>query len=165
MATLEELQKRIEALEDLEAIQQLKARYGRLADERYGKSREEKEILAGEVAKLFSEEAVWDGGAVARGKGRKEIYELFLEPRHRFAIHYFKMIDLSVEGDKAHGSWIYFMPATKFDDTAVWQAGREDEEYVRINGRWLISSLKMTLFFHTAYDDEGWGKKRVIGYD
>src|SRR5258708_5561355 len=146
MATLEELQKRIEALEDLEAIQQLKARYARLADERYGKSKKENEVLVGELAKLFTEDAVWDGGPVATGKGRREIYELFLEPRHSFAIHYFKMTDMSIEGDKARGSWIFFMPATKFDNTAVWQAGQEDEEYVKINGRWLISKLKMTLF-------------------
>lgn len=165
MDALEELRNRVQKLEDLEAIKQLKARYGRLADERYGKSSKEKEALAREVAELFTDDGLWDGGDVARARGREEIGRLFSNPLHVFAVHYFKLIELSIEGDKARASWVYFMPATKSDKTAVWQAGREDEEYVKIGGRWLISSLKMTLFFHTAFDEEGWGKKRVIGYD
>jgi hypothetical protein len=165
MATLEDLQNRLEALEDLAAIQALKARYGRLADDRYGESAEEKERLAAEISELFTEDAVWDADGVACAKGRSEIRKLFASPKHRFAIHFFKMIDINVNKDEATASWFYFMPATKKDDTAVWQSGREDELYVKINNKWMIKSLKMTLFFHTAYDDAGWGKKPVISYD
>lgn len=69
MATLEDLQNRLEALEDLAAIQALKARYGRLADDRYGESAEEKERLAAEISELFTEDAVWDADGVACAKG------------------------------------------------------------------------------------------------
>jgi hypothetical protein len=164
MPTLQELQERVERLEDRSAIQQLKARYARLADERYGKSEPARAALSQEISELFAEDAVWDGGTVAYAQGRQQIRDVFVSPRHTFAIHYFKLIDLDVAGDRARASWIYFMPATKTDNTAVWQAGQEDEEYVKVDGVWLIKSLKMTLFFHTAFDGEGWGKSRVISY-
>lgn len=48
------------------------------------------------------------------------------------------MIDINVNKDEATASWFYFMPATKKDDTAVWQSGREDELYVKINNKWMI---------------------------
>ena len=50
MATLEE---RIQRLEDIEAIKNLKARYAAVCDDKYNPE---------EAIKLFTEDAVWDGG-------------------------------------------------------------------------------------------------------
>jgi hypothetical protein len=164
MSTIEALEARIRTLEDLEAIRALKARYAVLADLRYGKSVEEIEPVVRELVELFTEDASWDAENVVRVKGKREIYEMFLSPRHVFALHFFKLLDLRLDGDRAWGSWIFFMPATKFDNTAVWQAGREDEEYVKQGGKWLISDLKVSRYFHTAYD-QGWARQPMLGYE
>jgi predicted aconitase len=42
-------------------------------------------------------------------------------------------------------------------------AGFEDDEYVKIDGQWLHSFMKMTAVFFTPYD-EGWIKKKIISY-
>ena len=162
MATVEELEKRIQTLEDLEAIKRLKARYAQLCDERYAKGKEDLETIVSEFAKLFTEDAVWDGGKFSVCKGRKEIYEHFMKPTYSFAVHYFTMVNMTIDNNQASGSWILLVPATTFDNTAVWLAGQEDEEYIKINGQWLISHLKLTLFFHTPYD-KGWARRRMIG--
>ena len=64
---LETLEARLRVLEDAEAIRSLKARYAELVDERYARgaprSPEEVEPIARKIAELFSEDAVWDGGA------------------------------------------------------------------------------------------------------
>ena len=61
--TMQALEKRIQSLEDLEAIRKSKARYGQLCDERYmAKEREDLEAKAKELSELFTEDGVWDGG-------------------------------------------------------------------------------------------------------
>ena len=63
---LKALESRLRVMEDIEAIRRLKAHYGQLADQRYGRDgvrpHEELEPIARELAALFSEDAVWDGG-------------------------------------------------------------------------------------------------------
>jgi len=171
MAALEELggriqalEKRMHALEDLQAIKKLKARYGELADERSRvKEKEELEVIASEMAKLFTEDGVWDGGEVfGIRKGRKEIYEYFRQPAWKLGLHYFMNPHVTIEGNKARGRWYLLLPGTTKDNTAVWMAGFEDDEYVKMNGQWLKSRMKLTLLFLTPYD-QGWVKRRMIG--
>ncbi len=42
---------------------------------------------------------------------------------------------------------------------AMWRAGIDDEEYVRVNGRWMFKSKKSTGVFNTPFDT-GWAKVR-----
>ena len=171
MTTLEELEgtiraleKRMQALEDLEAINKLKARYTELVDERqWVKGKEDLKVIASEIAKLFTEDGVWDSGKeFGICKGRKEIYEHFLQPAFKLGLHYFVKPHITIEGNKARGRWYLLLPGTTRDDTPVWMAGFEDDEYVKINGRWLQSHMKLTLLFLTPYD-QGWVKRRMIG--
>ena len=171
MATLEELEgklqvleKRMQALEDLEAIKKLKARYGELADERqWAKGKEDFEFIASEIVKLFTEDGVWDGGeAFGICKGRKEIYEYFRRPAWKLGLHYLMNPQITIEDNKAHGRWYLLLPGTMKDNTAVWMAGFEDDEYLKMNGQWLKSHMKLTLLFLTPYE-QGWAKKRMIG--
>ncbi len=167
MATLEELEKRIQVLEDLEAIKKLKARYAQLCDAKYRdgrpKGKEELELVAKELANLFTEDAVWDGGKeFGICKGRKEIYERFKKVSLNFAVHYFLMPHITIEGNKAWARWYLWQVATLTDNTPVWFAGLEDDEYVKINGQWLQTLMKATVIFLTPYD-QGWVKKRIIG--
>ena len=82
MDRIEELERTVAAMAgriaDLEAvanIQRLKARYGELTDQRYtvkGHADQAKiDQVATQIAELFTEDAVWDGGkglGVARGR-------------------------------------------------------------------------------------------------
>src|SRR5688572_31993556 len=72
-----ELRVRVEAAEAVQAIQNLKARYAQLVDERYvrGKVAPEDEVAAAaeKIAALFTEDGVWDGGpALGVSTGRAE---------------------------------------------------------------------------------------------
>jgi hypothetical protein len=167
MSTLEALEKRIQALEDQEAIKRLKAKYAQLCDARYDartlamKSDVEVKSIAREIANLFTEDAVWDGGeklGIARGK--EEIYERFVNSAFRFAVHYFVMPDIRVEGNKAKARWYLFQAATNKENLAVWMSGVEDDEYAKIHDQWLQTSMKVTIYFLTPYD-QGWTKRRL----
>ena len=62
--SMEDLERRIKALEDIEEIKKLKARYCAYCDDSYD---------ADGIAALFTEDAVWDGGIRGRAEGRQDI--------------------------------------------------------------------------------------------
>ena len=52
------------------------------------------------------------------------------------------------------------MPCTVSDgDRAMWRAGIDDEEYVRVNGQWMFKSKQSTGVFSTPFDT-CWAKVR-----
>jgi hypothetical protein len=158
--TVRDLEQRVRRLEAAEEIRNLKSRYGSLADARYGRdgvvARPELERIAGELAELFTEDAVWDGGA-ALGvcHGRPAIRERLLDPTLRFSWHYFVKPRIEVEGDRARATWDVLAPCTTRDGVATWMAGVEDDEYARVGGRWLHRRMRLrTVFF--APHARGW---------
>ncbi len=167
MSEIELLKKRIQALEDLEAIRKVKAKYGQLCDARYDiktlgmKSEGEVKSIAREIANLFTQDAIWDGGEkLGVARGREEIYQRFVNSAFGFAVHYFVMPDITVEGNKAKARWYLFQAATNKENVAVWMSAVEDDEYVKIKDKWLQSYMKVTISFLTPYD-QGWTKKRL----
>ena len=151
--SLEELERRLQVLEDVEAIRKLKARYSQVLD---GFSKEN-------VETLFTEDGVWDLDQRGRFVGRQAIKEFSkkLPEALPFCVHYFVQPTIVVEGQRAKGRWYMLVPATKGDGGAIWSAGLEDDEYEKVNGEWLISKLKLTSIFRTPYE-EGWHKKRQV---
>lgn len=163
-ARVAELEARLRAVEDQDAIQQLKVRYGQLVDARYTrrgpKPREEIEPIAREIAQLFSEDAVWDGGAgLGVATGREEIYQRLVEPTLQFSWHFFLKPNITVAGDSARGTWDILSPCTTREGVPMWMTGVEHDEYVREDGRWLHASMRLDLVFMAPYD-RGWGPKR-----
>jgi len=155
MVTLEELEKRMQVLEDLEALKKLKARYAQVCDDLYNPD---------EMVKLFTEDAVWDGGEVwGVHKGKQAIYDFFKGASSNllFAIHYFSNPNITIQGNKAWGRWYLWQACTRYDNTPLWLAGYEDDEYMKIDGQWLQSRMRLTLLFLTPYD-QGWVKKRIV---
>ena len=61
------LEERIQRLEDIEAIKQLKAEYCAYCDDGYNPDG---------IANLYTEDAVWDGGPFGRYEGRDAIRKL-----------------------------------------------------------------------------------------
>ena len=156
------LEGRLRAVEDVAEIQRLKATYGRLTDARYEKGevieRARLEALARQITDLFTEDAVWDGGkGLGLSTGREQIYARFCEPTLRFSLHYFVKPEIEVDGDRARGRWDILAPCTTRDHRALWMAGYEDDEYERVDGRWLHSAMRLSVVFMAPHD-RGWAK-------
>jgi hypothetical protein len=88
---LENLAARVQALEDAEAIRRLEARYAELVDTRYAKGApkpaDQIAPLASEIAALFTENSVWDGGALGVCSGRDAIRARMASPTLYFSRH------------------------------------------------------------------------------
>ena len=170
MSTVKELAARVDALErrlrraeDFEAIVNLKSRYGQLADSRYTLSgprpADEIQKIARDVTELFTEDAVWDGGAsLGTAHGRDEIYERFCQPSLGFTWHYFVKPRIDVDGDRAWGTWDILAPCTSSEGRALWMAGYEEDEYERVGDDWQHKSMVLTVVFMAPYE-RGWAPR------
>ena len=160
---IDELELRLRAREDSDAIQSLKARYAQLVDARYTrdgpKPAAELEPIATAIADLFSEDAVWDGGAgLGLCSGRAAIRARFLEPTLHFSWHFFLKPRIEVSGDRARGAWDILSPCTTREGRAMWMTGVEEDEYVRGDGVWLHQSMRLEVVFMAPYE-RGWAKR------
>jgi hypothetical protein len=156
------LEGRVAALEAAEAIRNLKATYAERVDRRYRRGggvvdAPELERLADEIAALFTEDAVWDGGAGGLGtcEGRDAIRARFLDPTLLFSWHYFVKPRITVHDDEAEARWDILAPCTTKDGRPHWMAGVEDDRYRRVDGRWLHTRMKLTTVFMAPHD-EAW---------
>ena len=68
LSRLERMERRLQALEDAEAIRNLKARYAALCDAQYD---------ADGIAALFTEDAQWESPALGKFEGREAIRGFF----------------------------------------------------------------------------------------
>ena len=159
---LERLASRVRALEDAESIRRLKARYADLVDARYErggpKPAAELTRLAGEIAALFAEDAVWDGGALGTQTGRDAIRKRMAEPTLSFSRHYFVNPQIEVTGDTARARWELLAPCNAPDGKPMWMAGVEDDEYARVDGRWLHTRMKLGVHFFAPHET-GWVRR------
>ena len=153
MSSLEELEKRIDALESTQAIRNLKSEYAAACDDNYDPDR---------LAALFTEDAVWNSDGIGVFEGREAIRNFFSGATDifSFAIHYSLNPYIEVDGDKAHGRWFSFMPCTA-GNKAMWRAGMDTEEYARVDGKWLMKSKTSKNLFSTPFE-EGWAKARYV---
>ena len=151
--SLEDLERRIKVLEDIEEIRKLKYRYATYCDDLGNPDA---------IASLFTEDAVWEG-LVGKAQGREEIRLSYIKTDQvrPFAIHLVMNPTIEVDGDTARGTWYLLEPCTFAEgNRAVWGAARYDEEYLRVNGEWKFQRLKLTSHFWTPFD-EGWAKTRM----
>lgn len=150
-----DLDRRIQVLEDREAIKDLRAQYSSYCDDSYN---------ADGIASLFVEDGVWDGGTRGRYEGREAIRGWFERATdlYSFAIHWILNPLISVDGDAAQASWYLFMAATlKKEGTAIWTAAKSHDELVRVNGVWRFRRMVLQHQFTTPYD-VGWAKQRTL---
>jgi len=148
-STVEDLGRRIDAVESILAIQNLKARYADLVDQRFRKGAVvDEETLAGladRIAALFTEDAIWDGGpALGVASGRLAIAAQMRSPTLIYSRHLFVKPEIAVSGDDASARWDLLCPCTRPDGSAWWMVGFEDDTYARVDGVWLHASMKLT---------------------
>ena len=146
--TLENIERRLQVLEDVEAIKKLKARYLYYNDDSYN---------ADGIASLFVEDGVRDHGPIGRLEGREAIRAYFAEVSKAvpMSLHFAFNPIITVNGDKAHGSWYSFLAATLRDengDRAMWRAGRYEDDCVRVNGEWKFKEMRLLENFYTPFD-------------
>lgn len=149
-ADLAALAARVDRLEAVEAIRRLKARYAELVDARYEGGGplppERLAPIAAEIAALFTVDAVWHaGGRLGTARGREEIRARMAAPTLRASRHYFVNPVIEIKGERARARWKLLAPCTLADGRSAWMAGAEDDEYARVDGRWLHSSMKLTV--------------------
>ena len=150
------LEDRIQRLEDIEALKVLKSRYAEYCDDNYNPDL---------LASLFTQDAIWDGGALGRVEGRDAIRELFAgaPAMLSFAIHHVTNPALEVDGDHCTGHWLLWQPCTlAAGDQAVWIAGNYRDEYRRVDGKWLFSKVTFRPTMMSPYE-AGWAKMRMVG--
>jgi limonene-1,2-epoxide hydrolase len=152
---IEEIAARLQRLEDIENIKQLKARYCAFCDDNYNPEG---------VASLFTEDGVWDGGQLGQAEGRQAIIEFFQRApsAFSFAIHHVMNPIIEIQSDTATGRWYLFQPLVRKSgnrEAAMWLAGRYEDEYVRIGGEWKFKRLKFITRFLAPYE-EGWTKSQ-----
>ncbi len=136
--TLEEIAKRLQALEDVEKIKFLHQHYMNLMDNlRYEK-----------VLDLFTEDATLEVRNFGVKRGRAEMAEVYLDilaksrGNVRHDGHMAIQPEIFVDGDTASGTWLIYMLFSKPE--IAWVQGKNECEYRKVDGEWKISKLKFT---------------------
>src|ERR1700680_5084827 len=153
LARLERMDRRLQALEDAEAIRNLKARYAALCDDHYD---------ADGIAALFTEDALWESPALGRFEGCEAIRGFFRGASQifSFAIHYSLNGRIEVDGDTAQARWYLFMPCTvTAGNQAMWRASIDHETYVRVNGVWMFCHKRSEPLMNVPFET-GWAETR-----
>lgn len=153
LARLARMEQRLQALEDAEAIRNLKSRYAALCDDHYN---------ADGIAALFTPDAVWDSPGLGRFEGRAAIREFFRGAGSifSFAIHYSLNGHIEIDGDVAEARWYLFMPCTVAEGNhAMWRAGIDHERYVRVDGTWMFAHKRSEPLMNASFE-EGWARAR-----
>jgi ketosteroid isomerase-like protein len=134
----DDLEKRVQALEDAEEIKKLHQKYIDLMDN----------LRYEEVLDLFTEDASVEIRNLGVKKGRKELRDIYINVlakkrgTERFDGHMAVSPDIAVDGDTAKGTWLIYMLFSK--PTIQWVQGKNNCEYKKIRGEWKISKLIFT---------------------
>lgn len=149
------IEARLRKVEDTLAIQQLMSLYCFHADNRDGAN----------WSQVFAEDGVFETDLLGTHEGRAAIKAL----RHRdFAIHYNTNSILEIDGDRAFGRWLLFMP-TSLDlpdgtKKPVWAAARYENDLVRVNGEWKFKRVKLISIMWASFE-KGWELDRFSDLD
>jgi hypothetical protein len=137
--SLADLEKRIQVIEDTEAIKKLHQDYINLMDN----------IRYDEVLDLFTENAEVEVRNSGVKRGKKELSEVYMMIKGfykggvaRHIGHFAIEPDITVKGNAAKGTWIIYMLQSK--PNVQWVQGINECEYQKVNGKWYISKLKFT---------------------
>jgi len=149
------VEQRLRRLEDFDQIRKLKSQYHLLLND----------CRFDEFAELFTEDAIVDmgymGGEIEPWRGRVEIHEKFAAiPQHLQQIKQFihnHMIE--VDGDEAIG-WAFLEARYGSNGTSYNVAGKYEDTYRRVDGRWLFSSIYVSFYFTVPSDSKWAGAER-----
>ncbi|MBI4192728.1 MAG: nuclear transport factor 2 family protein [Betaproteobacteria bacterium] len=157
MASAKELEQRIQYLEDVEAIRNLKMLYGQVCDQGYDPVK---------LSTMFTDDAEFnlnEKGTTQTSKGKEAITERFLlmPKRIEFAVHYFiQQTKITIEGNTATASWLMWTPQTLAGGQSVFSSGIERDVYEKVDGKWLFKKTTLDVLFRAPYG-KGWGDVKL----
>ena len=142
MTSSEDLEKRTGALEDIEAVKKLKARYFRSIDRK----------LWGELAECFTEDGVAKYGARPELAGAKAIVEWVSTVEggdHVVTTHQGHNPEIELTSDTtARGKWsLYYYRGDNETKTARRSGGYYEEDYVKQDGTWKMKRLTFVVLY------------------
>ena len=135
--TLEELEKRVRILEDAEEIKTMHREYLFYIQN----------LDIEKALDCFAEDITVDVANYGIKQGKKDVSRFFREIIRNNVLqskdgHFTGQPVVSMEGDKAKGHWMFYRFLAG-SPQKQWIQGRYDCEYVKENGRWKFSLLKM----------------------
>ncbi|MEQ8483797.1 MAG: nuclear transport factor 2 family protein [Pseudomonadales bacterium] len=144
------VEQRLDRLESIEAIRQLKARYCAGCDDDHNPET---------LAPLFDDDAVWEASGIGRFEGRAAIKGYFgqlrASGRLRNSAHNAMNPLIEVDGNEATGHWRLIMLYTaNLPDGGVQYfriVGWYRESYLRRDGQWRFRSLFCQVEEHAPY--------------
>ncbi|MET0143167.1 MAG: nuclear transport factor 2 family protein [Ilumatobacteraceae bacterium] len=153
MSDLAALAARLQVLEDVGAIERLKAAYCAGCDDDHNPET---------VAALFVPDGVWSAVGFYDRRGHDEIKRHFQAVRDsgrmRTSAHMVSNPSIVVDGDRATGAWRYLMMYTNArrpDAIRYFRIiGRYEDDFVRVDGEWRFAHLRTWAFEHNAYVSE-----------
>ena len=158
---MNDIEKRIMILEDIEAIKKLKHNYCFLVDAGIAGDTEKMD----ELVNAFTEDAWLDFSQLGVHKGKHEIsvfFRDFVPGALSYAAHLVKNPIINVDQDKALGRWYFFVPCTfRGNQMPLWIVGKYDQTYRKNRGRWFFTSITARFDFITPFQD-GWTKTPMI---
>jgi len=131
--SIAELTKRVDAIEDRQAILAVLVRYGRLLDE--------KDLVG--YSNLFAADGVWEGG-IGSAKGPEGIREMLetvfgrVEPgQYGSDYHIMSDFEIDVDGDSATSwsRWTWIIEGNDGKPTAQ-RSGHYEDKLVKVGGEW-----------------------------
>lgn len=166
---LEELEREVTRLEDIQEIEDLQQKYGYYMDAHYRQ----------EVVDLFSDNAesveIESTGLFLGKKGVKQFFlvdDLLPEgatilPKwiNILILMHGGVIDIDPSGKTAKGRWNTWLAEAMLVGgipRQQWVQGYYENEYVKENGRWLIKKLHWNVTFFTSFE-AGWLRIPLLG--
>ena len=153
----DDLARRIDRLESIEAIKKLKHLYMNYCDLGYPPAK---------LGPLFAKDAVWTSKDFGHHAGRAAIETFFggISAQIVFAAHLAMNFIIDVENDRGTGKWRILMPCTMMDKgkkVSRWLLGDYVEEYVRLDGAWLFKRIDFVANFNVP-SDQSWVDSAVV---
>lgn len=148
-----DLERRIQILEDIAALTKFKAEYALRVD-----------LGRGDVVEMFADDATLDSGpgfGVARNKA--EIAEHYRNNAKNspFVLHHIGNPCITIiDETRAKATWLFRAEAILGSTgKAVVICGHYYDEYVKVNGEWKYQSIVNRLFYVTE-PSKGWAEQR-----
>jgi len=143
------LEERLEHMEAVHQISNLKARYVNACDGGWDRLSHNADL----VADLFTEDGWWEAEGMPRMVGREGIRAGF-RPFHQdapFVVHTISNPLIEVTGDTATGDWHLTEVFTLATGEEHWARGIYTDTFVRKDGNWYFSSLSVKYAYNGPY--------------
>lgn len=155
MRVSEEFDKRIRALENLEAIRKVKHKYFRCLDQGLW------DELVDDCFVENAEADFADHGLVNGREALRTFYKDKIGPSFTMCVHQGHNPEIELTSDvTASGIWqLEAFAVMTGTNRGYWIAGFYDEEYAVEAGKWKISKVKLSLVFWSDVE-KGWAEER-----